>query len=317
MAVCDSDEAVARAVAAELDVPAFTDHERLLAEPSVDAVVLLLPHLLHHPIALAALNAGKHVTIEKPMAVSEAQCDELIALARSRGLVLSVSENSRFVESYVEAKRLIDEGWTGGIRLVRAFIYGSALEELGHPNERWKRERHGFAAILDAAPHVFYLMKWMFGPVSSLQAVTRHWAREHGLPECAAEDGTVITGTLATGGHFSIEVALNVEIPWGERLEIYGSAGTMICDQLANPPVILHRNAEDYGTPLSTVAAAPRTWRDSSIRRGAADFVRAIREGRAPAVTAEDAAYAVRLAERAYRSLHAGGTKVDVEPPAP
>ena len=311
VAVCDSDEAVMRGVASELGVPGFTDYEHLLAQPSVEAVVLLLPHLLHHPVALAALNVGKHVTIEKPLAVSRVECDELIAVARKRGVVLSVSENSRFVESYLEAKRLVDEGWTGPLRLLRAFIYGSVLGELALPSGEWKRQSHGFAAILDAAPHFFYVLKWMFGPASSLQAVGRRWAESHGLPECVVEDGAVVTGTLAGGGHFSIEVALNVEVPWGERFEIYGNEGSLICDQLANPPVMMHRSANDYGTPLSTVRADPRGWRDASIGRGAADFVRSVREGRQPAVTAEDAAYAVHLAECAYRSLRNGGTLVE------
>ena len=315
VAVCDIHEEVARTVGGRLGVPYFTEHRRLLAEPEVDAVVLLLPHLLHHPMALAALEAGKHVTIEKPMAVSEAQCEELMAVARRRGLLLSVSENSRFVESYLEAKRLVDDGTIGAIRLVRAFISGSALRELADPSEAWKHERAGFAAVLDAAPHFFYLFKWMFGPLTALQAVSRHWARHHGLPQCVIEDGALVTGTFASGGHFSIEVALNVEIPWGERLEIYGSEGSLICDQLVNPPVVLYRGAEDFGTPVGAVSFAPRDWRDASMRRGAADFVRAIREGREPGVTAGDAAYAVRLAEAAYRSLAAGGTQVEVAPP--
>jgi predicted dehydrogenase len=311
VAVCDTDEVVMRSVSSELGVPGFTDHERLLAQPYVAAVVLLLPHLLHHPIAVAALESGKHVTIEKPLAISQAQCDELIVGARRRGLVLSVSENSRFVESYLETKRLVDEGWTGPIRLVRAFIYGSALRELALPKGAWKRQSHGFAAILDAATHFFYVLKWMFGSVASLQTVGRRWAESHGMPECVVEDGAVVTGTLASGGHFSIEVALSVEVPWGERFEIYGNEGSLICDQLANPPVTMYRSAEDYGTPLSTVRADPRSWRNASIRRGAADFVRAVREGRPPAVTADDAAYAVRLAECAYRSLSNGGTLVE------
>jgi len=236
----------------------------------------------------------------------------LIAAARQRVLVISVSENSRFVESYMEAKRAIDEGWTGPVRLVRAFIYGSALRELALPGEAWKRHRHGFAAILDAAPHFFYVLKWMFGPVLSLQAVGRRWAQNHGLPECDIEDGAVVTGTLAGGGHFSVEVALNVEVPWGERFEIYGLHGSLICDQLANPPVMMYRNAQDYGTPMAAVRADPRGWREASMRRGAADFVSAIRQRRHPAVTAEDAAYAVRLAECAYRSLGNGGTLVEL-----
>jgi predicted dehydrogenase len=314
-AVCDTDEVALEAVASRLGVPGFRDYRQLLAHPGVDAVVILLPHLLHHPAALAALQAGKHVTLEKPMAVTEAECENLIAVARDRGVVLSVSENSRFVESYLRVAQLIEERWTGGVRLVRAFIYGSALQELADPSETWKREPQGFAAILDAVAHFFYVFTWMFGQVASLQATARHWARDHGIPDCAAEDGAIVHGRFAAGGHFTIEVALNVELPWGERLEVYGDDGTVICDQLVNPPVVTYRSTVDYGTALPEVTADPRGWRAASIHRGAADFVRAVRYGRAPAVTAHDAAYAVRLVQAAYRSVRAGGVPVDVEQP--
>lgn len=57
---------------------------------------------------------------------------------------------------------MIDSGEIGAVRLVRAFIYGSALSELADPDESWKHEEFGFAAILDAATHFFYVLRWMF-----------------------------------------------------------------------------------------------------------------------------------------------------------
>lgn len=316
VAVCDVREPIARAVGAEIGAIACTDYRHLLALPDVDAVVVLLPHLLHHAVALAALEAGKHVTIEKPMAVTESQCSELIAVARQRGRLLSVSENSRFVESYLAARRIIETRALGAVRLVRGFISGSALLELADASEAWKHQRFGFDAVIDAAPHFFYLFRWLFGEVASLQAVSRPWARHNGLPHCEVDDGCLVAGTFCSGGHFSIEVALNVEVPWGERLEIYGDEGSFICDQLVNPPALLFRDANDLGTPVPSVAYAPRTWRSDSIRRGAADFVRAICNGEQPGVSGLDAAYAVHLAQVAHRSQQAGGALMELAPRA-
>lgn len=313
-AVCDPNDAAREPVSHALDVPGHRDHRALLAQTDVDAVVLLLPHRLHHPVAIDALEAGKHVTIEKPMALSTSECRALILAAARRKLVLSVSENTRFVNGYLEVDRMLRAGQIGQIRLVRAFIYGSALKELSSANafESWKLESTGFAAILDAAPHFFYLFKWMLGDVASIQAVARHWACYKGIPTFSAEDGAVITGTFTGGGHFTVELALNVEIPWGERLEIYGDVGSVICDQLSNPPVMHYTSATEQGTPVETVPFDPWGWRHVSIHRGAADFVRAIREGRPPTVRAEEAAYAVALAEAAYHSVARGGLPVDV-----
>ncbi|WP_432009967.1 Gfo/Idh/MocA family protein [Streptomyces cucumeris] len=312
VAVCDIDKRKTDAVATELGVPGFTDHTALLAHPGVDGVVILLPHLLHRPVVADAIAAGRHVTVEKPLAVSEAECRELIDAARARGVVLSVSENSRFVESYLRVKELLDSGRIGGVRLVRAFISGSAVAELADPDEAWKHQDFGFAAVLDAATHFFYVLRWMFEPVVSLQATTRRWSVDHGVPRSTVEDGAVVTGRFAGGGHFSVEIALNVEVPWGERFEIYGEAGSVVCDQLTDPVATFYRDASDFGTALPGVSTDPRGWRTASMRRGAADFVRAVRSGRSPAVTAEDAAYAVRLAEAAYRSVRDGGVPVSV-----
>ncbi|MGH3696137.1 MAG: Gfo/Idh/MocA family protein [Pseudonocardiaceae bacterium] len=311
-AVCDDDENKLASVSTDLGVPGFTDYRDLLAHPGVDAVVVLLPHLLHHPVVLTAVEAGKHVTVEKPLAVSEVLCQELMAAARTRGVLLSVSENSRFVESYLRIKDVVDSGGIGAVRLVRAFVYGTALSELADATEPWKHENFGFAAILDAATHFFYVLKWMFEPVVSVQACTRHWAQDHDVPESTVEDGAVVTGRFAGGGHFSVEVALNVEVPWGERFEVYGDNGSVVCDQLTDPTVTVYSDPTDYGMALPGVATDPRGWRTASIYRGAADFVRSVRAGKQAAVTAEDATYAVRLAEAAYRSVLAGGISVDV-----
>ncbi|MFF2374976.1 Gfo/Idh/MocA family protein [Streptomyces xiamenensis] len=309
-AVCDIDAQKTAAVSEELGVQGFTDYHDLLAHPAVDAVVILLPHLLHHSVVEAAVAAGRHVTVEKPLAVSERQCWELIEAARAGGVVLSVSENSRFVESYLRIKEVLDADRIGDIRLVRAFIYGSAVAELADPDEPWKHEKYGFAAVLDAATHFFYVLRWMFEPVVSVQATVRHWSAEHGVPASEVEDGAVVTGRFTNGGHFSIEVALNIEVPWGERFEVYGDRGSVVCDQLADPVVTFHQDASDVGSALPGVKVDPLAWRAVSMHRGAADFVRAVRSGHAPAVTAEDATYAVRLAEAAYRSVQAGGAEI-------
>src|SRR5215470_20286006 len=91
VAVCDADAAIARRQAARWGVPdrfVFTDYAQLLAREEVNLVEVLLPHHLHHPATLAALAAGKHVSVQKPMALNLVQADEMIAAARRAGRVL-------------------------------------------------------------------------------------------------------------------------------------------------------------------------------------------------------------------------------------
>ena len=285
------------------------DWRSLLAMPEVDAVAVLLPHDLHHPVAAAALDAGKHVCIEKPMALTAAECTDLLERARHARRTLAVAENARFVTAYEEAARQLPS--LGRIRLVRTFIHGSAVESYRRADAGWRIGPGGIGAVIDAAPHSFYLLRWLLGPVTSIQASTRHWVRENLLPEIQVEDGAIVTGSLAAGGHFSCEVSLAAELPWGERLELHGEHGSVVVDQLAPSPVLLYRGGGDHGgTHIDSVAHDLAGWQGSSIVAAARDFAISVRDGREPRVAATDAAYAVELVECAYRSAAAGGVAV-------
>ena len=121
-AVCDIDEDTARPRAAAWNVsPArvFTNHHDLLALPDLDLVEILLPHHLHHPVTLDALAAGKHVSVQKPMALSLDQADEMIAAATAAEKTLRVYENFIFYPPIVRAKELIDAGEIGDPLTIR------------------------------------------------------------------------------------------------------------------------------------------------------------------------------------------------------
>lgn len=307
VAGCDTDPAALAAVPET--ARRYGDWQQLVVAPDVEAVVVLLPHRLHHPVAAAALDAGRHVCIEKPMALDGAECADLRERADRAGAMLTVAENTRFVAAYLEAARLLPE--LGRIRLVRTFIHGSAIANYRRKDAGWRIRQGGIGAIIDAACHSFYLLRWLVGPVVSLQASTRSWVRENLVPEIEVEDGAIITGRLAGGGHFSCEVSLSAELPWGERLELHGENGSVIVDQLAPHPGRIHRGVTDlHGEAISTVLRDPAGWQADSIAATARDFALAVRDGREPTVSAGDAAYAVELIDCAYRSAATGGTTV-------
>jgi predicted dehydrogenase len=305
-AVCDVSQERTDAVSAARGVRGTTDHMSVLDAPDIDAVALLLPHQLHHEVARAALERGKHVCIEKPISVTTAEADDLIALASARGLTLAVAENTRYVRAYVAAEQLVRSGELGEIRMVRGFIADQILDEWADrsdPTQDWKREPGGCGAIMDCAPHMLYLLKWFFGEVETLHAVAQGW-----VPEVPLDNHGVIAGRMASGPLFSMEFSSVTEYPRGERLEIFGSGGTLVVDQVLDPPAVLYRGAEDLrGTPVADVPYDILGWKPESIRATAIDFVEAVREGREPGVTAEDSRYVVSLVERAYESAARGG----------
>lgn len=109
VAVVDVDETRARSVSTEYDVPYYTSAEEVYEEPDVDAVVICVPHHLHAPLAIDAMEAGKHVLVEKVMATSVEDGRRMVEVAADNGVNLMVGQSRRFFPSLAEAKDRIDE----------------------------------------------------------------------------------------------------------------------------------------------------------------------------------------------------------------
>ncbi|MCL5947922.1 MAG: Gfo/Idh/MocA family oxidoreductase [Actinobacteria bacterium] len=307
VAVCDTDAGRARQVSTDLGCAAYTDYSALLNNADVDAVDITLPHSLHYQVASDALQSRKHVLVEKPMAPSSAQCRELIELARQEGLVFTVAENTRFVHAYQEAKKLLDAGKIGQPRLIRTLVCGTEVERL-RDRSLWKGRVDGTAGgtIMDAGPHSFYLLKWLCGPVASLRAFGSKL-----VDESEVEDHAVVSGSLANGALFTSEFTFTSEMPWNERLEIHGTDGTIVVDQLANPPLTIFKGELDFfGTHQTSVIHDPAWWKGASIVAGVADFVHAVHDRRPATVDPWDGYYAMEIVEAAYRSFSNGGVVV-------
>ena len=310
VAVCDSHRATAQGIGVSLGAQAYDDYSELLSDPSVDAVALLLPHELHYSSAKSALDAGKHVCLEKPMAVSSEQCAELIGIARERRLVLSVAHNTRYAVAHLAAQRLIGAGKLGDLRLIRVSMIGNEIAGFisRDPRDVWRRNRNGIGALIDCAVHYLYLLRWMVGDVSRISAIGRNALQEMGV-----EDYVLASGEFMRGGWFTVEVDLTAEITWQERMEIYGSDASLIVDHKQNPPATLYAGWRDSGgTPVEEVPYDPSGWRDASVAAAVSDFLASVTEGREPSVDLQDAAYAVWLVEKAYVSMAAGGLPVTV-----
>jgi UDP-N-acetylglucosamine 3-dehydrogenase len=309
VAVCDMREEIAAELGSELRARSYTDFRELLADEHVDLVDIALPHHLHRPVALAAIEAGKHVLVEKPLAASSAECAAMVEAARAAGVMLGVAENTRFVDAYRLADEMLAEHQLGTIRLVRTFISGSEVRRLSDPTS-WKGRIDGTVggAILDAGAHSFYLLRWLFGPIRWLRA-----DRARFIEASEVEDYGLVNGRLTSGAAFSAEFSFTAERPWGERLEVFGSSGTLIIDLLQDPPAVLYRGADDYlGSALDRISYAPSTWKRESIAAGVRSFVESVVSASEPEVSVAEAAYSVMVAEKAYESAETGGEIVSL-----
>ena len=100
----------------------YTGYQELLADPEIDLVELLVPHHLHAEMTVAACRAGKHVSVQKPMALSVAEADRMIAAAQTAGVVLRVYENFVFYPPHVRAKQMIEAGEIGEPQMIRMHV---------------------------------------------------------------------------------------------------------------------------------------------------------------------------------------------------
>lgn len=298
VAFCDIDEEQARERAEPHQASVYTAYEDLLADPDIDMVDITVPHHLHYPIALAALAKGKHVLVEKPMAMTAAQAWELIEAAQRAHVRFTVAENTHFVAAYQEAERVLQAGTLGEIRLVRTCIAGSEVERIRN-EANWVGSSENQGVLLDSGVHTFYLLKWLFGGVTDIQAIAYKL-----LPESQVDDHALAFGHLANGAVFATTQSCVTEAPWSERLEIHGNEGSLIVDQLANPPAIYFHGSNDIdGTPLPEVSFEPLAWKYLSIVAEVQDFVQAIREERAPLIDPLYGHHALQVVEAAYRSV--------------
>jgi predicted dehydrogenase len=168
VAVCDVDRDRAKARADEFGVPKATDVvEEILADPEVDAVSICVPNNFHAEIAEAALRAGKDVLVEKPMAVSVAEAEALVAAVKETGQALQIGYVRRFAPNALVIKRFLDEGDLGDIYAARASIIRTA----GNPGGWFGDvDVSGGGPLIDLGVHVIDLCWYLMGQPEAVSA---------------------------------------------------------------------------------------------------------------------------------------------------
>ena len=178
-AACRSDPQALEAFCRRFGAKGYTDYAGLLADPAVQIVVIATPHQTHARIAVEAARAGRHILLEKPMALSLQECDAIIAAAREAGIKLMVGHVNRFARAYSTAKAVLDSGEVGEIVLGISTMSKLWME----PNRRpWHLRREtGGGMWLTAGLHCLDRLVWLVGAkVSSVcaQFGTRFHAQE-------------------------------------------------------------------------------------------------------------------------------------------
>jgi predicted dehydrogenase len=177
VAVCDSSRARAKSKAGEWEVEkVYTDYTQVLEDKEVDVVELLTPHHLHCPMTVQAAQAGKHISVQKPMALSAAEADEMIAAADKAGVILRIYETFVHYSPAVCAKQMIDAGEIGEIQAIRMHVStGTGDTAWKIPLSAWlwrfnEKQCGGGPMVFDHGYHLFSLAYYLGGPVEKVFA---------------------------------------------------------------------------------------------------------------------------------------------------
>lgn len=234
-AVCDPNPA---ALSRFDGVPQFTDYEQMLADASLDAVIIATPHFDHIPMGIRALSRGLHVLVEKPLAVHKEACAEFLKAASCTNLVASVMLSMRARPLFQKIRSMIQGGELGTLRRVdwiaTDWFRTENYYQLSSWRGTWKGEGGGL--LLNQCPHQLDLWWWMFGQPDQITA----FCTEGRYHDIETEDD--ITAVLSyEDGLKGVFVSSTGESPGTNRLEIAGENGRLIAE---GNQLVFSRNEE-------------------------------------------------------------------------
>jgi predicted dehydrogenase len=201
----------------------------------VDAVVIATPPYLHHQMVIAALEAGKHILCEKPMARSLAEARDMVNLAQSARVAAMVNHQMRYLPIRRRVKELIQEGYIGEPQSVSVNVYRSTLAD---PNERpfgWLMEADKAGGMLGASgSHYIDSLRWWLGEIHEVAGTTTTMVKRRRLPDSSgmasvdADDNFAFLLRFASGAIASVHFSATAPINAGEEITISGSEGMLI-----------------------------------------------------------------------------------------
>jgi UDP-N-acetyl-2-amino-2-deoxyglucuronate dehydrogenase len=203
VAVADADPERARSAGTEWKVPHFTSYERMLAESDADVVTIATPSGLHTEQGIAAAQAGKHVVMEKPMAISLTGADALVHACDKAGVQLFVVKQNRLNPPVQLLKRAVDRNRFGRIYMASCRVHWARPQEY-YDQAPWRGtwEFDG-GAFMNQASHYVDLIQWIMGPVESVMAKTATLARR-----IETEDSGIAILKFRSGALGTIEVTM-------------------------------------------------------------------------------------------------------------
>ena len=268
----------------------FGSYQDAAADPRVEALYLCTPHYLHREHVALSAQAGKHVLVEKPIARTVTEAEQIIQEARQAGVHLMVAENYRFMAVVRQAKELIESGAIGHLRLIQLQEEGP-FRPTGWRNSR---DLNGGGVFIDGGIHKVDLLTFLAGRPQTIYAT----APRRADPSLDAEDALVVVTTSETGVVGMINhSSANTRDPAPQWVSVLGAEGRLYFE-LGQSWLRLHDGLSERtlacpGDPHG-LATMVREFRDS------------IREGRQPEMSGQEGLEDLKVVVKAYQSMESG-----------
>ena len=278
------------------------DWRELIARDDVEVVDVVVPNLMHYEVAKAALEAGKHVLLEKPMAVELAHCDELVALAAEKQRVLAVNHELRLSSLWAGVKRLIDEGAVG--RPLHALVELSRFPyRQGADGWRYDTARVG-SWILEEPIHFFDLARWYLSAAGEPQSLyARANSRDPSRPQLFDNFSAIVN---FPGGAYAVVSQTLAAFEHHVTAKITGSDGAIwahwsAADARSDRPTFALRWG--LGDDIHEVSFERSTGELLELADQIAAMVRSVRDGAPPPCSGNDGRWSTLLCLAAEASV--------------
>ncbi|OJG64143.1 hypothetical protein RV07_GL000543 [Enterococcus malodoratus] len=298
IALCDPSKESLELAQKEVDCQyLYEDYHEAMQNPEIDAVVIVTPTIYHKEIALAAAAAKKHILCEKPLAMDEAECLEMIQAAEENQVKLQVGFMRRFDASFQEAKKVVDSGAIGDVVLVKSLTHGPS-----EPKPWMFDIRKSNGPIGEVNSHDLDTLRWLTGSeVSSIYANGGNYRSPEVSDEFPDYYDTVAMNLRFTDGKLGlIDGAQYVQYGYDARTEILGTRGSILVGDQGKHNIVVATSDQKLTQP--TMHSWMYLFREAYVAEDQA-FVDCILNDTTPQCTGKDGLMSVRLVNAGLTSL--------------
>ena len=297
--VADNNREFAQNFAEKRGVKVFNDYFEMLSSPEIDVVCICTPSCFHAQNAIDALNNGKHVVLEKPMALSTKDADLVIETCKKTGKLLTVISQLRFSEDILRVKKLIEEGALGKITLCELNMRYYRSPDY-YSSSPWKGtlKFDGGGALMNQGIHGVDLFEYMIGEIKNVNGVIKTLVHD-----IEVEDSAVATVEFSNGALGTIMASSCAYPGFNRKITINGSDGYVILSENSVEKLVIKDTVcEEYDLNKVSASNDPASVSYEYHKRQLTNLISAINGEEKLLIDANEGKKAVKVIETIYQT---------------